>query len=129
MNQKNPYLRKRTLCMDIIKNFRGPLVVLLAVTFLHYGANAQQETFSSLEDRYEVQERTILGKFDQDLVLEASTRREMKVERIIRLKRRMLILDTLSISERKKRRLLKAISHGSYSSEWEALLVDLEFQE
>ncbi len=105
------------------------LFVGIAVLFITNKIQAQEQISVSIDSFYLVNERTLLGKFDEDLVLEASQRKKMKLERMLMLKKRMLILDTLNLSDKQKRKLLKEISHGAYSSKWKELLAELYYEE
>lgn len=115
----------------LLKRFieKTKIFVYVCIFLFSCGLYAQENLQTPPKANFEVTQRTILAKFEEDLVLDASVRQKMKYDRILRLKKLMYILDTISLSERKKRKLLKQLSEGNTTLQWESLLADIDFQE
>ncbi|MBT8294220.1 MAG: hypothetical protein KJN70_13180, partial [Eudoraea sp.] len=56
-------------------------------------------------------------------------RMKLKLERIANIEKRLEIMDTLNISDRQRRRLLKELYGSPFSDEWNKVTADLEFEE
>lgn len=66
-----------------------------------------------------VQNRTLMEHFAPELVLPPEERMRLKKERLITVRRREAVLDTLELPKRTKRRLLKELRHSPFTEEWE----------
>jgi hypothetical protein len=91
--------------------------------YLHQG-NAQEETIG-----HKVKERTLMEHYAPELVLPADERRQLKVERYYWVTEREAVIDTLDISNRKKRRLLKELHRSPFSDHYDKVLGSLYTEE
>lgn len=77
---------------------------------------------------HKVQKHTIMEQFAPDLVVPATQRLKMKNQRVAETKRQLAILDTLDISGRKKRKLLRDLKYSPFSERLDkSILVNTEF--
>jgi hypothetical protein len=103
------------------------LVVFLfafsTIGFSQQGQNKQDKKGLS------VQKRTALEQFESDLVISPEDRMKLKKERFIAIQKRLEIMDTLNISDRQRRKLLKELYRSPFSDEWNKVIAGLEFEE
>lgn len=92
-------------------------------------AFAQQAQLQAEKPDLKVSKRTLMEQYEPDLVISVDERLRLKRARMARVKERKEIIDTLDISERKKRRLLKELYRTPFSDEWEKVLADTEFED
>ncbi|WP_297702422.1 hypothetical protein [uncultured Eudoraea sp.] len=104
----------------------GLLVFLFILHTIGYG---QKENKNMDKNELTVEKRTVLERFDSDLVISPEERMKLKIERIATIQKRQEIIDTLNISERQRRRLLKELYRSPFSDEWNKVIVELEFEE
>jgi len=104
----------------------GLAVLLFVMTTITYG---QVKIENSAQKEFTVKKRTVLERFDSDLVITPEERMKLKLERIAAIEKRLGIMDTLNISERQRRRLLKELYRSPFSDEWNKVIADLEFEE
>ncbi|UCD61716.1 MAG: hypothetical protein JSV59_03870, partial [Flavobacteriaceae bacterium] len=71
----------------------------------------------------------VLERFDTDLVISPEERMKLKLDRMATIQQRLEIMDTLNISTRQRRRLLKELYRSPFSNEWNKVIADLEFEE
>ncbi|MDH3698653.1 MAG: hypothetical protein OEQ81_08300 [Flavobacteriaceae bacterium] len=90
---------------------------------------AQDSIALPSENELKVRERTVLGQFESDMVLTADARLKKKLERRDLITKRRSIIDTLDISDRRRRRLLKELYNSPFSNRWEKLVATMEFKE
>ena len=76
-----------------------------------------------------LKERTVLGQFESNFVLSADERLKKKLERKELIAKRRSIIDTLDISERRKRRLLKELYNSPFTTRWDKVVATMEFEE
>ena len=77
-----------------------------------------------------VQRHTVMERFEPEMVVSANQRLEKKQQRAEDTERKIDILDTLDISERRKRKLLLDLKYTPYSNRLnKAVLVDTEFED
>ncbi len=67
------------------------------------------------QDYFTIQKRTLLAEFETEYVLPVSERIALKQERISYQRQTKKILDTLQVSDRKRRRLLKELKRRPFS--------------
>lgn len=103
-----------------------PAVFLFAITTLGYGQEANRNSASK---EVKVKKRTVLERFDSDLVISPEERMKLKLDRMATIQKRLEIMDTLNISDRQRRRLLKELYRSPFSNEWNKVIADLEFEE
>ncbi|WP_158657197.1 hypothetical protein [Maribacter cobaltidurans] len=70
-----------------------------------------------------VQKHTIMDQFAPELVTPVSERLELKQQRIAHQRNTRKILDTLDISERKRRRLLKELQRSPFSERLDKIIM------
>jgi len=104
----------------------GTAVFLCAMTTTAY---CQEELQISIKKELTIKQRTVLERFDSDLVISPEERMRLKLNRRSAIKKRLEIMDTLNISERQRRRLLKELYRSPFSDEWNKVIADLEFEE
>ncbi|HMB63111.1 MAG TPA: hypothetical protein VKN36_08575 [Eudoraea sp.] len=100
------------------------LLFLCCPTPAAHGQDAQ--TLSKKEMK--VKKKTVMEQYEPALVLSVDDRIRLKKERIALLQRRRRIIDTLKITDRKKRRLLKELYSSPTSDKWERVIADIQFQ-
>jgi len=91
--------------------------------------HAQDSVALPTKNELKVRERTVLGQFESDMVLSADARLKKKLERRDLITKRKSIIDTLDISERRRRRLLKELYNSPLSNRWEKLVATMEYEE
>jgi len=104
----------------------GIAVFLCAMTTTAY---CQEELQNSIKKELTIKQRTVLERFDSDLVISPEERMRLKLNRRSAIEKRLEIMDTLNISERQRRRLLKELYRSPFSNEWNKVIADLEFEE
>lgn len=121
-------MQNRNLIMKFISLLRKfGLLVLLST--LHTIVYSQKENKNWDKNELTVEKRTVLERFDSDLVISPEERMKLKMERVATIQKRLEIIDTLNISQRQRRRLLKELYLSPFSDEWNKVIVDLEFEE
>jgi hypothetical protein len=99
------------------------LLAVGAIGFSQQGQNNQDKKGLS------VQKRTTLEQFESDLVIPPEDRMKLKKARVFAIQKRLEMMDTLNISDRQRRRLLKELYRSPFSDEWNKVLAGLEFEE
>lgn len=90
---------------------------------------AAQEFANISKQEIKVKKKTVMEQYEPGMILTADDRIKLKKERIATIQMRREIIDTLDISDRKRRRLLKELYETPHSDHWEKLLADIEFEE
>jgi hypothetical protein len=123
-------LRKRTMVMKLIPTSHlrkyGLVVFLFTMTTIGY---CQAESKNNHKNEFTVKKRTVLERFDSDLVISPEERIKLKIDRVAAIQERLEIMDTLELSDRQRRRLLKELYLSPFSDEWNKVIADLEFEE
>ncbi len=71
-----------------------------------------------------------MERFEPDFVVTADERMEKKQQRVVDTELKLKIIDTLNVSDRKKRKLLLDLKYAPYSDRLQnATLVDTEFED
>ena len=104
----------------------GIVVFLFTMTTIGY---CQVESKNNHKNEFTVKKRTVLEQFDSDLVISPEERIKLKIDRVAAIQERLEIMDTLKLSERQRRRLLKELYFSPFSDEWNKVIADLEFEE
>lgn len=77
-----------------------------------------------------VQRHTVMSRFDSELASSEEERMQLKQQRVADTEWKLSVLDTLNVSERKKRKLLRDLKYSPYSERLhKAILVDTEFED
>ena len=123
-------MQNRTLIMKFISiSLLRKFGILIFLSTFHTIGYSQKENKNWDKNELTVEKRTVLERFDSDLVIPPEARMKLKMERVATIKKRLEIIDTLNISERQRRRLLKELYLSPFSDEWNKVIVDLEFEE
>ena len=122
--------------MKQMKTLGLALGLIAACTGVSY---AQEQTASNSvqvkpQNEIRVKQKTIMEKFEPEMVISVEGRTQMKEDRLAELERGKQIIDTMDISERKKRKLLGDLYWSPYSDRLEknmldTKIVDTKFEE
>ncbi|MCK0189240.1 hypothetical protein [Arenibacter sp. F20364] len=104
-------------------------VILLVMGFFLVDLNAQTRESDTLGKKLKVEKWTILEEYEPDMILSAEDRISLKKKRIVEAKRRKGILDTMDISDRKRKRLLKDLYKNPFSDRLMKTLADTKFED
>ena len=114
------------------------LALGLAVTFTSVTYSQEPNTTNSLQvkpqNEIRVKQKTKMEKFEPEMVISVEERTQMKEDRLAEIERGKRIIDTMNISERKKRKLLGDLYWSPYSDRLEknisnTKIVDTKFEE
>lgn len=105
-----------------------PLLLTGLVIAISTGCWAQ-DTIPKKPQKLEVKKYTVLAQYDKQMVLSAEERLRLKTERRELVQKRREIIDTLNISERRRRRLLKELYRSPFSTKWDRLVTDLQVED
>lgn len=82
------------------------------------------------KSKVKVQRHTVMSRFDEDLASSEEERLKKRFERIADTEKKLSILDTLDISQRRKKMLLRDLKYAPYSTRLnKATLVDTKFED
>lgn len=82
------------------------------------------------KNNVKVQRHTVMARFDPEIASSEEERLKKKQNRIAETQRKLSILDTLNISERKRKILLRDLKYNPYSNRLnKATLVDTKFED
>ncbi len=76
-----------------------------------------------------VKKHTIMERYEPEMVVPADERLELKKRRLAEIKRKRGIIDTMSISARKKRKLLQELYRNPLSEQLSKAIADTEFED
>ena len=77
--------------------------------------SAQENSSVKKQKELQVKKHTVLAKYEPNMVVPAEERLQLKKDRIATIRERREIIDTLDISERKRRQLLKELYRTPFS--------------
>ncbi|MGB5236066.1 MAG: hypothetical protein WBM43_00695 [Flavobacteriaceae bacterium] len=89
----------------------------------------QQAAKSTEAKQIKVTRHTVLAKYEPGLVRPADERIRLKSERLATIKERREIIDTLDISDRKRKRLLKELYRSPFSYKWDKVIADIQAED
>ncbi|MGI9547208.1 MAG: hypothetical protein ACR2MM_08235 [Flavobacteriaceae bacterium] len=92
-------------------------------------SNAQQSFREASDKKIKVKKHTVLAQYEPELVLPAEERLQLKTDRQATIIERRQIIDTLDISDRKRRRLLKELYRSPFSYKWDKVIADIQAEE
>lgn len=104
----------------------------LICLFLLIGSSdlmAQDSVALPSTNELKIRERTVLGQFESNLVLSADERLKKKLERRELIAKRRAIIDTLDISQRRRKRLLKELYNSPFTTRWDKVIASMDFEE
>ena len=87
---------------------------------------AQENTEKTTNKEVRVKKHTVLAQFEPELVVPVEERMHLKNERLNTIKERRAIIDTLTLSDRKRRKLLKELYRSPFSYHWDKIIADIE---
>ena len=123
-------MHKRAQQMSFITKTHLGKYILAIFLFAMIAIGYSQEEIPIIDKKeILVRKRTVLERFDSDLVITPEERMKLKLERMAAIEKRLEIMDTLNISDRQRRRLLKELYLSPFSDEWNKVIADLEFEE
>ncbi|MDO6601763.1 hypothetical protein SAMN03080594_102709 [Arenibacter palladensis] len=112
----------------MIKDIYSAVIVLVMVFFLVDG-NAQSKESDTLGKKLKVEKWTVLEEYEPDMILSAEDRMALKKKRFVEVKRRKGILDTMDISDRKRKRLMRDLYKNPFSDRLMKTLADTQFED
>ncbi len=99
-----------------MKNLLLPIVITSCLFFSGINVTfGQAPLFNVKKSEIKVQRLTLMERFEPDMVLSADDRKALKTEVREDIVRKAYILDTLNISDRKKRKLLFELKYKPFS--------------
>tara|TARA_R110002049_G_scaffold329_2_gene1804 strand:- start:1776 stop:2123 length:348 start_codon:yes stop_codon:yes gene_type:complete len=110
------------------KGIYSTLIVLFMGLFLIEG-RAQSVQKDSTGQKLKVEKWTILEEYEPDMILSTEDRINLKKKRIVEAKRRKGILDSLDITDRKRKKLLKDLRNNPFSDRLMKTLADAKFED
>ena len=87
---------------------------------------AQQRSSNAKTKEVRVKKYTVLSQYEPELVVPAEERLQLKYDRLNTIRERRAIIDTLTLSDRKRRKLLKELYRSPFSYHWDKLIADNE---
>ena len=110
---------------------KGALHIGLVFTFLCISMQLSAQTVMVKTDdaENEVQKYTVMEKFEPKLVIPADERMRLKEERKKLIAHRRNILDTLSINDRRRQRLLRELNRNPFSDRINRTFAEIEFDD
>jgi len=103
------FYREQTIKMKKLTLLGGVFMCLLLGVNTTYAQDASQTNSK-------IKKRTLLNQFESDYVLSVSERIALKQSRIAYQYRTKEILDTLDISDRKRKRLIEELKRNPFSN-------------
>jgi len=90
---------------------------------------AQSVEKDSTGQKLKVEKWTILEEYEPDMILSTEDRINLKKKRIVEAERRKGILDSLDITDRKRKKLLKDLRNNPFSDRLMKTLADAKFED
>jgi hypothetical protein len=112
----------------MVKDIYSAVIVLVMGLFLADG-NAQSKESDTLGKKLKVEKWTVLEEYEPDMILSAEDRMDLKKKRIVEAKRRKGILDTMDISDRKRKKLMRDLYKNPFSDRLMKTLADTKFED
>lgn len=110
-----------------MKSFRmlfGASILLFSVAQVF-----AQEDKVVLNTDFEVQKYTVMERFEPGYIISAKKRAEMKNKRIADAKHTLSVLDTIKISNRKRKLILRDLKYNPFSDRLNQFIVDTKFED
>ena len=102
--------------------------LILLVSALSLLAQDKTEEVKLKKD-FEIQKHTIMERFETDYMASAQERAELKEKRIADAEFTLSVLDTIKISERKRKLLLRDLKYNPFSDRLTKFIVDSKFED
>jgi len=82
-----------------------------------------------LKKDFQIEKHTIMERFETDYMVSADGRADMKKKRIADAEHTLRVLDTMDISQRKKRLLLRDLKYNPFSDRLSKFITETKFEE
>ncbi len=82
-----------------------------------------------LKKDFEIEKHTIMERFETDYMVSADGRADLKKKRIADAEHTLKVLDTMDISERKKRLILRDLKYNPFSERLSKFIAETKFEE
>lgn len=104
--------------------------ILAFCLFLFVGGIFFVTAQTTSKKEIKVLKRTLIGQFEPDYVIPVDERIALKEKRIAKQRHTKRILDTLDISDRKRRKLMRELKRSPFSERiTKTILAETEFQD
>lgn len=104
-------------------------ILCLCMALLFFGNTVAQDLADMPRKEIKVKKRTIMEQYEPDMVLPAAERIRLKEERWATIIKGRSILDTMDISARKRRKLIKELYRQPFSERLSKAIVDTGFSD
>lgn len=111
-----------------MKKLAKKFLLALFVVFGTFTLAAQDSTIV-IAKNMKVKKRTVLERFDTDMVKSAEERTAMKEARLAKVKKLVSILDTFDISERRRDKIFRDLIQSPFSDRVSKIIVELKFED
>lgn len=113
-----------------LPKLKGAVILMLMPWGLSADLHGQAaRTEGPVTDTVSVEFKTLLERYEIGYVPPREERLRLKKERKSLVAFRKSVIDTLPVSNRRKKRLLKELYTTPFTEEWTKVLVDLEFED
>ena len=116
------------LKMKLISGYWAQCIFIILISGCWQMA-AQEHVSKSESKEIRVKKHTVLAQYEPELVVPADERLQLKNDRLNTIRERRAIIDTLTLSDRKRRKLLKELYRSPFSNHWDKLIADIEAEE
>ena len=108
-----------------------PIVLMLSFFLTATSVGFGQHTLTQAEKKQlKVQRHKVMERFEPEMVISAEDRLQLKEDRIIHLIATKELLDTLNISKRKRRRLMRDLKRSPiFSERLNKVIAETKFEE
>ena len=115
--------------------------ILLAIAFMCISAlgfaqekeekseSKKEKTAVVLKKDFEIEKHTIMERFETDYMVSADGRADLKKKRIADAEHTLKVLDTMDISDRKKRLILRDLKYNPFSERLSKFIAETRFEE
>jgi len=91
--------------------------------------SGKEKTKVILKKDFEIEKHTIMERFETDFVVSADDRADLKRKRIADAEHTIRVLDTMDISDRKKRLILRDLKYNPFSERLSKFIAETKFEE
>ena len=124
------YLVKSTLIVNMkFKSSFFSHFPTLVLGLISIPLAAQEKIPFDNDGLIKVKKRTILEMYEPGLVLPAEERLQLKKDHLAQLKERKEIIDTMNISTRKRKQLLKELYRSPFDDKWNKVITTIQTEE
>ncbi len=90
---------------------------------------AQEASANTPAREIKVKKHTVLGQYEPEMVMTAKERFHLKSDRLATIQMKREIIDTLDISDRKRRQLLKELYRSPFTYKWDKVIATFEAED